>query len=502
MEIYGDWYRDPWGWPEVLTPTFIANIDAELHLGIDKKDAATSLDPFFHRMEVPKSYLGVRPAVVQDPMSRLAYNAAVLKAVGKLHTDLQPWVFGWRLRDGEVSKNKPEWSAYVESLPTEGAGGHGLVTDITSFFASIDLVRLLQIVGAAAGKTVPREIIATVVDTHSRMLGRSGLPQRSFASAILANCYLQPIDDALNAAASDWDIARVRRWMDDISAEGEEDALYGLLLDLQDRARQIGLELNSSKTHLTDASETARDLRSETLNTIEVEFRKMKLSEYSDEEVVVPDDSVLIDLEREILNDPMTFGRPVIRSVLHSLTKYELFDSSPEWRSIAHHVPHVADNLGRYLRGSINASWSGPEVSDCVDWFTKYVSSTYGRQNWVTSQFALAFDDDTSPRIKDVLVRWLESSTDLQQVAIAAERIGAMDPSSARYAMASRADGTSDPLLLRIFALGLLRAKADRATVAAILERDKRNALLTHYLEPEFYQFSAHVVRGSWRGFR
>ena len=63
-------------------------------------------------------------------------------------------------------------------------------------------------------------------------------------------------------------------------------------------------------------------------------------------------------------------------------------------------------------------------------------------------------------------------------------------------------DGTSDPLLLRIFALGLLRAKADRATVAAILERDKRNALLTHYLEPEFYQFSAHVVRGSWRGFR
>ena len=152
MEIYGDWYRDPWGWPEVLTPTFIANIDAELHLGIDKKDAATSLDPFFHRMEVPKSYLGVRPAVVQDPMSRLAYNAAVLKAVGKLHTDLQPWVFGWRLRDGEVSKNKPEWSAYVESLPTEGAGGHGLVTDITSFFASIDLVRLLQIVGAAAGK--------------------------------------------------------------------------------------------------------------------------------------------------------------------------------------------------------------------------------------------------------------------------------------------------------------------------------------------------------------
>ncbi|MGV0797173.1 RNA-directed DNA polymerase [Mycolicibacterium elephantis] len=486
MEIYGDWYRDPWGWPEVLTPSFIAKIDAEAHLGIDRKGVQTSLDPFFHRMEVPKSFLGVRPAVVQDPMSRLAYNAAVLKGVGKLHADLQPWVFGWRLRDGKVSKNKPEWSAYVESLPAENADGHGLVTDITSFFASIDVVRLLEIVGAAAGKTVPREIIAVVVDTHSKMLGRSGLPQRSFASAILANCYLQPIDDALNAASTNWDILRVRRWMDDISAEGHADALYGLLLDLQDRARQTGLELNSAKTHLTGASETARDLRSETLNTIEVEFRKMKLSEYSDEEVeVAVNDNVLVDLEREILNEPDAFGRPVIRSVLHSLTKYELFDNSLEWRTIAHRVPHVADNLGRYLRGAMDNDdeWFGSEVSECAEWFMNYVGSTYGRQNWVTSQFALAFDDDNSPRIKEVLVRWLDSSLDLQQVAIAAERLGAMDPSYARYVMTARADGTSDPLLLRIFALGLLRARADRATVSAILERDKRNALLAHYLE-------------------
>lgn len=484
LEIYGDWYRDPWGWPEVLDPSFIANIDVEAHLGIDKNNVSTSLDPFFHPIEVPKSYLGVRPAVVQDPVSRLAFNAAVLKGVSKLHADLPPWVYGWRLRNGKLSKNKPEWSAYVDSLPDEDASGHGLITDITSFFASIDLVRLLEIVGAAAGKTVPREIIAVVVDSHSKRLGRSGLPQRSFASAILANCYLQPIDDALNAALADSNISGVRRWMDDISAEGHDDALYGLLLDLQDCARQIGLELNSAKTHLTGASETARDLRSETLNTIEVEFRKMKLSEYSDEEVeIAVDDSVLVDLEREILNDPDAFGRPVIRSVLHSLTKYELFENAIEWQKVAHRVPHVADNLGRYLRHSMDDAWSGSVVSDCADWFIAYVASTYGRQNWVTSQFALAFDENNSPRIREVLVRWLDSSADLQQVAIAAERMSAMDPSYARYVMTARADGTSDPLLLRIFALGLLRAKADRATVSAILGRDKRNALLARYLE-------------------
>ncbi|WP_326545186.1 RNA-directed DNA polymerase [Mycolicibacterium sp. ND9-15] len=486
MELYGDWYRDPWGWPEVLTVEFVAKLDAEGHLGIDKRSVSTSLDPFFHRMEVPKSYLGVRPAVVQDPMSRLAYNAAVLKGVGTLHSDLPTWVYGWRLRDDKISKNKREWAAYVESLPTVDDDGHGLVTDITSFFASIELDRLLEIVGAAAGKTIPREIIAAVVDAHSRMLGRSGLPQRSFASAILANCYLQPIDDALNAAIGNWDldIVGVRRWMDDISAEGPEESLYGLLLELQDRARHIGLELNSAKTHLTDASETAKDLRSETLNTIEVEFRKMKLSEYTDEEVdVAVNADVLTSLEREILDNPDGFGRPVIRSVLHSLTEYGIFDNSAEWRRIAHRVPHVADNLGRYLRGSMDAAWFGSEVTDCVNWFTEYVASTWGRQNWVTSQFALAFDDNTSPRVREVLARWLDSSTDLQQVAIAAERMSAMDQSYARYVMRSRADGTSDPLLLRVFALGLLRTKADRGTVAAVLERDKRNGLLAHYLE-------------------
>jgi hypothetical protein len=486
MELYGDWYRDPWGWPEVLSTEFIAKLDAEAHLGIDKKSVSTSLDPYFHRMEVPKSYLGVRPAVVQDPMSRLAYNAAVLKGAGSLHSDLPPWVYGWRLRDGKIIKNKPEWTAYVDSLPTVDDSGSGLVTDITSFFASIELDRILEIVGAAAGKTIPREIIARVIDSHSKMLGRSGLPQRSFASAILANSYLQPVDDALGAAANSWDldIVGVRRWMDDISAEGPEQALYGLLLDLQDRARQIGLELNSAKTHLTDASETARDLRSETLNTIEVEFRKMKLSEYSDEEVdVAVNANVLTNLEMEILNNPDEFGRPTIRSVLHSLTKYGIFDSSAQWRDIAYRIPHVADNLGRYLRGSMDASWFDSEVTDCVSWFTEYVESTWGRQSWVTSQFALAFDDNTSHRVREVLAGWLESSSDLQQVAIAAERMSAMDQTYARDVMRSRADGTSDPLLLRVFALGLLRARADRGTVTAVLDRDRRNGLLAHYLE-------------------
>ncbi|CAM3377964.1 reverse transcriptase domain-containing protein [Mycobacterium colombiense] len=485
-ELYGDWYRDPWGWPEILSKEFVAKLDPEQDLGIDKANVASSLKPHFYPIDLPKTYLGVRPAVVQDPLSRLVYNAAVLNGAHDLHSGLQPWVYGWRLRGDQVAKNDPEWDAYVDSLPTTDDAGFGLVTDITSFFASIQPSRVCELVASSAGNTIPRQVIETVIATHSKMLGRSGLPQRSFASAILANSFLQPIDDVLGAAygSRDQNIVAVRRWMDDISAEGPEDALYALLLALQDRARQIGLELNSSKTQLSAASTTARGLRSETLNEIEVEFRRMKLSEYSDVETAVPINAdVLRSLEAEILVSPDGFGRPTIRAVLGSLRKFHLFDRSSDWRSIAYRIPHLADALGRYLRGAMDASSFDPEVTNNVNWFHQYVESAWGRQPWVTSQFALAFDDNISNRITDVLVRWLESSSNLQQVAIAVERMSAINPTLARDVMRARSDTTSDPLLLRIFALGLLRAQADRGTIVAVLDRDSRNALLKRYLK-------------------
>ncbi|EJO88063.1 hypothetical protein MCOL_V214074 [Mycobacterium colombiense CECT 3035] len=61
--------------------------------------------------------------------------------------------------------------------------------------------------------------------------------------------------------------------------------------------------------------------------------------------------------------------------------------------------------------------------------------------------------------------------------------MSAINPTLARDVMRARSDTTSDPLLLRIFALGLLRAQADRGTIVAVLDRDSRNALLKRYLK-------------------
>ncbi len=304
-EMYGDWYRDPWAWPE-LSHDFVASLDAEVDLGLAVTvggEYHLTKQPFFHLIDVPKSRLGVRPAVVQDPLSRLAYLSGANAGLSKLHASLPDWVYGWRKRNGDaIASGGPEWAAYVDSLPDRDADGYGLLSDITSFFASIRPDRLQQLVYGRLGKVTAAHVIMDVVRAHDSLSTRSGLPQRSFASAVLAHAVLQPNDDALEAGVAGPGVTSVRRWMDDISAEGDEPALFALLMDLQERARQVGLELNSSKTHLSPVSETAQTLRLEDLKEIRVPLTAVAAEDYSDEVRFEPDLEVLHKLEAAVLS--------------------------------------------------------------------------------------------------------------------------------------------------------------------------------------------------------
>lgn len=482
-ETFGDWYRDPWGWPE-LRPEFVKQLDGEQDLLIRRNDAGEyvlSLPPFFHLIEVPKSRLGVRPAVVQDPLSRLAYLSAVHTGLTSFERFLPDWVFGWRSRgDSGLGSAASEWSSYVATLPGSEQEGYGLLTDITSCFASISPDKLEPVVYERLGKVAAASVIMGVVRAHASLSTRSGLPQRSFGSAILAHAVLQPIDDALAAAQMSDGVVAVRRWMDDISAEGDEAALFQLLLDLQERARQIGLELNSSKTHLSPAATTAAALRVEDLREIEVPVRLVG-GEYGAEPVEEPDLQALHALEAGILTRPESVSRTVARAALVSLTKNAQFGRATEWMAAAKSLPHVADTLGRYLRGSADAeviAWP-----DLGEWFERYQETPWGKLDWVASQYALAFPADQLPRqVRAVLRHWLETSADLQKIAVATQRLASSEPTLARALMRARLDRTADPLLLRVFGLGLLMSGDSRASVESILARDPRNRLLQRYL--------------------
>jgi len=494
-EMYGDWYRDPWGWPE-LFPAAVSSLDAadDLHVGLrDGGEHHLQVQPFFHLIDVPKTRLGVRPAVVQDPLSRLAYLSAVHSGLPKLNADLPDWVYGWRMRSGNaVASGGSEWSAYVETLPTREQPGFGLLTDITSFFASIRPERLEPIVYGRLGRVTAAHIIMDVVAAHDSLSTRSGLPQRSFASAVLAHAVLQPVDDALAAAAASGRTT-VRRWMDDVSAEGDESALFALLMDLQERARQVGLELNASKTHLSPVAETADTLRLEDLREIKVPMTAVLGGAYQEPLFFEPDLEVLHGLESWALNNPTKVSRTVAKAILVSLTNNDEFSRYREWQGSARALPHAADSLGRYLRRAAEqgvASWG-----ELGNWFSEYQASVWGRLDWVSSQFGLVFPANHIPGpVATVFQNWLKASSNLQQIAIAVQRLCTIAPVVSRNLIRARLDRTADPLLLRVFALGLLLAGDNRAAVKDVLVRDRRNHLLVRRLEQTNWQ-APHVSK-------
>jgi hypothetical protein len=333
QEMYGDWYRDPWGWPELTKLDFSRQPNA-VELGLVRRDRDgihLSSQPHFHLMEIPKSWLGVRPAVVQDAVSHLIYLTSATSGLATWHSGLPDWVFGWRIRGEtpEVRKNSSEWLDYVDSQPTPDAGGSGLQTDITSFFASLQPAKIAPIVLRALGSVASTTLIMEIVESHNSLTTRGGLPQRSYASAIIANAAIQPIDDALESFLRDGRIRSVRRWMDDVSAEGDEGDLYALLLKRQQATRQSGLELNSSKTNIVPVGDLVAQLRTEDMREVELPVRFTANYEGDvDEEV---DLAVLIDLEDAVLNTPRGVSRTLIKAVLFTLRQYEQFERWEEW---------------------------------------------------------------------------------------------------------------------------------------------------------------------------
>ena len=385
-----------------------------------------------------------------------------------------------------MSKNSDEWQKYIDDLPERGGGGMGLQTDITSFFASISPSRLKPMVFGALGRVAAANLVMDVVQAHDDLFTRSGLPQRSYASSILANAFVRPIDDVITAALADARIMSARRWMDDISAEGAEEVLYPLLIKMSESARHIGLELNASKTRLVPVDVTSEHLHLEDLREIEVPTRLLR-SHYDEAVEVDLDTSALLSLEEQCLMNPHSAPRPLLKAVLVSLAEYGEFDHFDQWLQRAAYIPHAADSLGRYLRA---AGRHDPERWDEMSaWFALFEASPWSTLDWVSSQIALAFPSaDLRPAVVSVLRDWLTSSNSLQKVSIATERLALSDPTLCRSLVRSRVDHTDDPQLVRVFALGLLTAGETDAVARSVLSRGSHNRLLIRWLD-----------RGGWR---
>ena len=483
-ELYGDWYRDPWGWPE-FRDEFAVTVSVE-DLGVGRtQNGSIGLvrPPHFQALSMPKIQLGTRPAVNQDPASRLAFTAAALAVAKPLHEQLPDWVFGWRFREGQISPSTTEWNSYQQDARGVLWQSHSLQTDITSYFASLDVQKFVAFLTDRAGMTVPVRVIAAILESHDSLAGRRGFPQRSSASAFLANVALGPIDDAIAGALSSGRVNAARRWMDDISAEGDEAALFRLFLEIQAGARQVGLELNSSKTGIYPGPEIYDRIESEDRARVEpTTVGSLIRGEYVDDAFSPVEHDELLALEDQLLSNPDVASRSDGKLALRSLREYEIFDRLPEWIEAAHRVPHLADSLSRYFADARLKNADGIDRHE--EWFLNYVTTPWGRLDWARAQHALAFSSEDMPAgVVGLLWSWLETGTDVQTIAVATQRLASHDGRRFRTTVRQRIDSVADPLLLRVFGLGLVTAGDTQQMVKSILSRSPYTNLTLKYLE-------------------
>lgn len=490
-EIYGDWYRDPWGWAEIQWAK-----DEPSKLPLDEllektKDGIVLRNaPEFSPLQVPKSLLGIRPAVVMSAEVHLLYLASIAAAAPKLHEDLPRWVHGWRIRNKDtIAHNSNEWRQYLNEFNLDGSKEWVLKTDITSFFASVDVERVATLLSDKLGKSAPATVARSILHAHDTLSSHSGLPQRSYGSAIIANSLLRPVDDLIGRCIEKGQISKAVRWMDDIYLFGDEGTLFALNLELHQRMRQLGLELNASKSGLLPVKELAREFELEKVE--EIETPPIAVDAPSGMAIAVQlDTSRVLDLEERILAEPQIWSRHVVRLVLRGLKENYEFDKAEQWLSIVAQLPHHADSIGRYLRDAANFPFSDFEWPRLESWFDDFVASPWASLSWVQAQAALTFDSTlaASQVLKARLTEWLERSNDIQLIAIAIQRLGTVDPGLVRDIVRGRVDSVTSPLMLRNFALGLMAVNEERTLVRKILGRDPRNILLTSMFESKGYR--------------
>lgn len=482
-EFVGDWHLDPWGWPELdlikKNPSILwENLNAE---GARRAGL----------IDVPKENWGSRPAVVLDILDRLTYQCLVdrlsVDLIGNLHSS----VHGWRLAPGETkrgrySHNNFQWRGYRSHLSQAGSFYEAaLTTDIVSCFASmpIDVVRS-QVEDKAAKSKVSARLFS-ILEGFDQIPERTGLPQRSLASAVLANMALEPLDDLLDHYAEDVPElglliqhpkgAKPRRrrswtrWMDDMWLFGDEAALLrSAQRELQEVARSIGLNINSGKTEVLEGSDVYD-------RAMQIEHSAVDSALGSKDKDAGP----LEELVDRILEHPEVAGRTSVKFAITRMRDHGSAYKVQELVEAAPRMPHGADALALLFKGVFTQG-------SLQEWFMDYSSSDWASYEWSTAHFARMFPSRSKPgkALRQYAAdRVDDPATTLPLLAVAAQRLAAWDRSEYRAVARSALKKTSHPQARRLIALCALNAGESRRTVTAWLRQERENDLTLRVLE-------------------
>lgn len=477
-EFYGDWHDDPWGWPEI---DYILRRDPDLLVNRLKSSG-------FRRpalIDVPKENWGSRPAVVVDILDRLAYQALVDRSSIDLIGDLGLGVYGWRLPPsgaarGEYSHNNLQWDQYRDHLSASTIYDAALRTDLVSCFANMPFELVAGAIDDRLPKGAIRSRLLSMLEGFNATPTRSGLPQRSLASAVIANMYLAPLDDVLEHHASDipWLLLLGRkkgtrrrswlRWMDDMWLFGDDASLLRRAqLELQNVARSLGMDVNSAKTDLLEGDAVA-----EQALLIEHSAVDDALNNRQDQEPL----ELLVD---RLLETPEGAGRTSLKFAIGRMREHRSRYRIQDFPKLAARMPHAADALSSLFKDVFTHA-------SLQDWFLEYANSSWASFEWSVAHFERMFPSQKKPRkaLRDfTAARLADPKSSLPLVAICAQRLSAWDPQEARAVIRAVEPVTTHPQGRRVLTIAALVAGERRTTARKWLAQHDENLVTLRMLE-------------------
>lgn len=488
IEMVGDWHQDPWGWPEL---SYLANERPDLVYDHARSSGTLAVA----LMDVPKDNWGTRPAVVLQITDKLLYQALVDRLSVPLIGTMSPNAFGWRLpptspKAGTYSHNNHQWENYRDHLSLL-AGWHtaALKTDIVSFFASIPVEPLQEAIMDHCGATAVSKRLCNMVESFDAAPDRSGLPQRSTASSVLANMYLAPVDDVLlqNATAMPAVFnSKVRyhsfaRWMDDIWTFGfDPAAARRTQMQLQAAAQSLGLNLNYAKTDVLEGNDVVEQARA-------IEHSAV------DDAIITRDFGPLEDLIDSIVDGPEKANRTSIKFACQRMRNHGQVYRVKDLIFAARRMPHAADALSQLFKEIFRQG-------SLQDFFLDYAASDWATHEWSVAYYGRMFPSSKVPRrqIRNYFADTVRSAnTSLPLLAVAAQRLAAWDPAEARTAFRD-AFKSSSPHGRRVLALAALDAGETRTKVRSWLKADAENLPTLAMLESR--SFAAPKVQAYFAG--
>jgi len=236
------------------------------------------------RIEIPKSNFCIRRAARPCLEDWVVYQALTNYIGFEAESKLKDCVYSCRFdrKKKALVHSVKQWLDFQKDfwLYYEKGYEYVLVTDITSYFANINLEKLRKSLSGIISESSETEcVISYLFNKLLRAWSKTelnegfGIPQGITASSILGNLFLHRVDLTMSREPG----IKYLRYVDDIRvlAKDKRTAKIGLK-KLIECLRELGLDVNDKKTDILepqDAKEQLLDRREEDLNSIDRAIR-------------------------------------------------------------------------------------------------------------------------------------------------------------------------------------------------------------------------------------